>query len=219
MNVTLIHHSGVLIELEHKSLLFDYYEGPLNINLDQPLYIFASHAHYDHYSSKIFSIKHPHKTYILSDDIKTHHDHVTVSPHHHYTIDDVEIDTLFSTDQGVAFVIHTEGKSLYFAGDLHFWYWIGDPDQDNNWQRDHYLEEIGHLTNEHFDLSCVVVDDRLEGAWLYGLEEFLKRVKTDYVLPIHYFGNYNLSKRLKKEFHTDQTTILYPDHDGYKVVL
>jgi L-ascorbate metabolism protein UlaG (beta-lactamase superfamily) len=219
MKVTLIHHSGVLIELAHKSLLFDYYEGQLTVNPDKPLYIFASHAHYDHYSSKIFHIKHPQKTYILSDDIKTHHAHLSVSPHNTYHVDDIEITTLFSTDQGVAYVIHTEGKSLYFAGDLHYWYWIGEPDKDNAWQRDTYLKEISTLTNEHFDLSCVVVDDRLESAMYYGLEAFLKRVKTDYVLPIHYFGNYAISKHLKKEFVSDQTILLYPDYDGFTVTL
>jgi hypothetical protein len=217
MNVTLIHHSGVLVELAHCSLLFDYYQGALHVNKEKPLYIFASHAHADHFSEKIFAIDHPEKHYILSDDIHTAHDHLSVSPHHTYHFNDLTIETLFSTDQGVAFIVTTEGQSIYFAGDLNNWHWIGEDENDNKWQKEHYLAELNRIAHRHFTLSCVVVDDRQEEAYLEGLEAFIQMTTSDAILPIHYFGHYRISETLKKA-HID-APLLFPDHDGYTVTL
>lgn len=217
MKVTLIHHSGVLVELDHCSLLFDYYQGPLSLNLEKPLYIFASHAHYDHFSEKIFSLKHPHKHYILSDDIKTHQKALMVSPHHTYHLDDLTIETLFSTDQGVAYIVSSQGVSIYFAGDLNNWHWLGEDEKDNIWQKEHYLAELKRIEHRHFNLSCVVVDDRQEEVYLEGLKAFLAYTTSDAILPIHYFGHYRISKTLAKE--KIKAPLLYPDQDGFSVTL
>ncbi len=41
-----------------------------------------------------------------------------------------EIRTLRSTDEGVAFVVHYAGKTIYHAGDLNWWHWKkGEPDE------------------------------------------------------------------------------------------
>ena len=40
-----------------------------------------------------------------------------------------EIRTLRSTDEGVAFVVHYAGKTIYHAGDLNWWHWEGEPDE------------------------------------------------------------------------------------------
>lgn len=219
MKVTLITHSAVLIELSKCSLLFDYYGGELTVNKDKPLYVFASHAHGDHYSEEIFNIDHPDIHYILSSDIHTTHAHLTVSPHHHYTLDQLSIDTLFSTDQGVAYIVKVEDQNIYFAGDLNNWYWIGEPEKDNRWQDETYKQELNRIRDEHFDLSCVVVDDRQESAYLLGIRQFLDTCHTKVILPIHYFGHYSISEKLKKEKLDKDVRILYPDHDHYSVEL
>lgn len=219
MKVTLITHSCVLIELESCSLLFDYYGGHLEINKNKPLYIFASHAHSDHYSSAIFKIDHPNVHYILSSDIHTLHSHLSVQPHKHYAVDQISVDTLFSTDQGVAFIIKADHQNIYFAGDLNNWYWECEPDQDNEWQNVHYHQELDRIRNVHFDLACIVVDDRQEDAYLLGLKGFLETCHADVILPIHYFGHYTISDHLKKENLDKEVHLLYPDHDYYSVEL
>lgn len=72
MKVTYIHHSSFLVELPAFLLLFDYTEGTLPALCEtKPLYVFASHRHGDHFSSRIFELaeRHPLVRYILSDDI------------------------------------------------------------------------------------------------------------------------------------------------------
>ncbi|MGN1390825.1 MAG: MBL fold metallo-hydrolase, partial [Sharpea porci] len=132
MKVQLITHSSVLVELKKHLLLFDYFgQGHLNLKTNKPLYIFNSHAHSDHYAPAIFNIKHPKKKYILSNDIKPQQDAFMMGPHESLDIDDLHIKTLFSTDQGVAFIVEVEDKKIYFAGDLNDWHWQEDNEQDH----------------------------------------------------------------------------------------
>lgn len=198
MLVTHLYHSGYLIELEHHTLLFDYYQGDLKLNLDKPLYIFVSHRHFDHYNPEIFKINHPHITYILSNDLRHKHDGNYVDVHQIYDFDDIRVKTLLSTDEGCAFIVEVENKSIYFAGDLNWWHWEGEPEKDNNYQRITYQQEINTI-QQPLDIAFVVVDKRQEENYLLGLQYFLKHVKTQYIFPIHYFGDYTVSKELKKE--------------------
>ena len=55
MNISYIKHSGVLVETKNSHFLFDYIGGALPL-LKQNTNIFVSHAHEDHFSSKIFSL-------------------------------------------------------------------------------------------------------------------------------------------------------------------
>ena len=79
MNITYITHSCFLVELDCCYLLFDYYRGKLpKLKEDKPLYVFASHVHADHYSNRIFKLKHTQTTWMLSSDIVTAHPHIQV---------------------------------------------------------------------------------------------------------------------------------------------
>ena len=72
MKITYIHHSSFLVELEHVSMLFDYYAGQLpEIRKDRPLVVFASHFHGDHFAPVIFDLAKDREdvNYVLSKDI------------------------------------------------------------------------------------------------------------------------------------------------------
>ena len=198
MKVTHLYHSGVFIETEHHLLLIDYYQGYLTLTPNKPLYVFVSHNHYDHYNHEIFNIHHPNIHYILSDDVPYHSNALMVKAHQTYTIDDITIKTLKSTDEGVAFIIKVDQKVIYHAGDLHWWHWKDEDDIFNQYQKETYIQEMNSI-DENIDLACIVIDKRLEENYLLGLTYFLKQVQCQYVLPIHYFGNYNISESLQKE--------------------
>ncbi|MCD7807945.1 MAG: MBL fold metallo-hydrolase [Erysipelotrichaceae bacterium] len=215
MKVTHLYHSGCFIELKHHQLLFDYYQGDLCIDKNKPLYVFVSHSHDDHYNQKIFDIKHDYVHYILSNDIKNKHDALYVKPHQTYVIDDIKMYTLISTDLGVGFVVEVENQIIYFAGDLHWWHWQDESDEFNEWQRKIYQQEINRIDKD-IDLACVIVDKRQEDDYLLGLQYFLEHVKSRYILPIHYFGNYGISDDLKNEHLQNpyQAKILYVSHQN-----
>ena len=136
MNITYIGHSGFLAEFSHCCCLFDYYEGKIpELDKDKPLFIFVSHRHQDHFNPEIFRIAGPREIhYILSSDTKRYmRDRLDLTGLHFMKAEEtlsltwgeegcaLSVKTLRSTDCGVAFLVHTEGKDIYHAGDLNWW--------------------------------------------------------------------------------------------------
>ncbi len=185
MEVTYLYNSGFLVELVDHLLLFDYYQGTLPaLNPNKPLYIFVSHNHYDHYNPKIYQINHPNITYIIDEGINNIG--IKVKPNETYQIDDLNIKTLLSTDLGVAFVVTCENKNIYHGGDLHWWHWIGEPDQDNQYQEVTFKQEINKIKSIKFDLLMTALDPRLEETISWGMNYILENIEAKYVLPMHF---------------------------------
>lgn len=53
MHVTFLDHSGFLVELPGLTLLFDWWQGDLPPLPSDPLLVFASHRHPDHFNPRI----------------------------------------------------------------------------------------------------------------------------------------------------------------------
>ena len=130
MKITYIGHSGFASELAHCTLLFDYYEGTLPVfPSEKPLYVFCSHTHRDHFNFDIFRLRemHPDVTYILSRDIRrswnaagfarhgvakeAYDALVFLRPYERTELGEIAVETLDSTDEGVAFLVSAEGKT------------------------------------------------------------------------------------------------------------
>ncbi len=116
MLITYIGHSGFLAELKQSLLLFDYYEGPLPEAFpEKNLFVFASHRHPDHFNPEIFRLAEGRETrtfFVLSDDIWEHRipkerlaKTLRLKPDADISFEGLEIRTLKSTDEGVAFLV------------------------------------------------------------------------------------------------------------------
>lgn len=202
MQITYLEHSGYFVELSSHCLLFDYVRGTLPLVKHKPLYVFVSHAHEDHYQASIFdlSMQYEKVTYILSDDIEQSlsMDCLRVKGDETYQIDDVEIRTLVSTDQGVAFCVSVEEICIYHAGDLHWWHWEEEnSDQENEEAKAAYLTQLDKLAQYQFDVAFVVVDPRQEDQFAYGIDAFMKHCHAKAVFPMHMWGDYEIIKELK----------------------
>ena len=202
MKVTYISHSGFLIEMERANFLFDYFKGEIpKMEREKPLYIFSSHSHHDHFNSVIFDLskKYNNVTYILSSDIQSPKglNCYTMSPYEERQIKDIKIKTFKSTDLGVAFLIETEKKTVYHAGDLHWWHWIGEPDEDNLWMEKAYKHELELLKGRHMDVAFLVLDPRQEAAFDMGMDSFLRAVGVDIVFPMHCWDDYSVISSYK----------------------
>ena len=207
LKVTYIYHSGFLVETERSYLLFDYWKGEIPpLDYKKELYIFASHAHRDHFSEDIFKLENRCEKvcYILSADIRKSSrswagaEHVYfMRAHETLDVDNVHVETLLSTDAGVAFLIRTDGKTIYHAGDLHWWHWPGEPEEDNRWHRGAFQKEMEHLSGKELDVSFVVLDPRQEEAGTWGMDYFLKYVRSRYIFPMHCWNNYRMIREYK----------------------
>ncbi len=222
MRVTYIGHSGFAAELAHCTLLFDYFEGALPAFApEKPLYVFSSHAHRDHFNFDIFKLRetHPNVTYILSRDIRRRwsaagfrrhgveqetYDAI-LFPGAHETLQcgALSVETLRSTDEGVAFLIQDGQELIYHAGDLNDWVWEGEPDSDNRRMTESYRRQIALLAEElggrSLTAAFVVLDPRQEADYDRGMLYFLQHIGGDRVYPMHYWGKPQIIDRFLQE--------------------
>ena len=213
MKVTYVGHSGFLVETEEGYLLFDYYKGELPLSdPSKKLFVFVSHAHYDHYSREIFALRDrvQEVKYILSSDVPvpdnvSGEDILSVHPGEEKQVSETcRIRTLRSNDEGVAFLVHFGNRTFYHAGDLNWWHWEGEPEEYNTGMRRSYQSEINKLQKEKIDAAFVPVDPRLGEQYCWGLDCFMKRVGAAYVFPMHFWGNYGIFDRLMLEKCTEE---------------
>lgn len=185
---------------------------------DTPIYVFASHKHQDHFDMDAlhWAERYDNIHYILSKDCKMsphflekHGFPVTgdadirkkityVSAGEKYEVAGLHIETLRSTDAGVAFYVETNGVSFYHAGDLNNWKWEGAGDLVNGMMEANYKAQIRRLSGKKINLAFVPLDPRLEQHQFLGIEYFLSHTDADYVFPMHMWQKYSGIWELKK---------------------
>jgi len=201
MKITFIDHSGFAVETEHYILIFDYYKGAVpNFPSNKKLLVFSSHAHGDHYNPMVLSWQdqHPDIHYYLSSDIK-----VQPTPQITFLDDnvmwhdeDVTIETLDSTDEGVAFIVTVDGHVIYHAGDLHWWTWVGEETPEEYEQMTARFQfEMSKIQGRHFDLAFMILDPRQAERYSWGMNYFMQTVDAPVVFPMHCWGDYSIIEK------------------------
>ncbi len=216
MKVTYILHSSVSVEFPEAVFLFDYYDGRLpDFPKEKELIVFASHRHHDHFDMKIFKLaKDRPVTYVLSNDIKLSPSYlarkgvseetakriVSIGKNRTMTLQikgkPLFIETLASTDEGVAFLLEYDGKTLYHAGDLNWWTWIGETEAEYEDMTRRFRGEMEKLKGRHFDAAFVPLDPRQEERYSWGFDAFMRTAEADAVFPIHMWKDYRVIDRL-----------------------
>ncbi len=206
MLITYIGHSGFMVELDNICLLFDYYKGVVP-HTDKKMYIFSSHFHEDHFNPKIFSMISPLDiTYVLSKEIRSKVGSVGTDKKIEYVkanekrkIDSLTVETLKSTDCGVAFIVSAEDKTVFHAGDLNLWIWDGETKQYNNNMKANFLKYTTPLRGRSIDVGFIPLDPRLEKNYCAGMDCFTEFCSFGKIFPMHFWGCYGIIDRYKKE--------------------
>ena len=218
MKITFLAHSGFLVELEHTLLLFDWWKGELPpLPEGKPLVVFASHCHPDHFDPHIFRLDDGSRPihFLLGKDIRPNPHRMekwglteetlakctrTGGFQQKEPLPGVTVETLPSTDSGVAFLVTAEGQTLYHAGDLNWWYWAGESQEWNDTMERDYKQYLEPLRGRHVDLAMVPLDPRLEGGEDLGLAYYLSLTDTDRVLPMHQWEDYSPTQRFMLKY-------------------
>ena len=205
LKVTYIGHSGFLVELEKVLFLFDYYQGEIPaLPEEKRLYVFASHRHGDHFNPEIFKLaeQHPDVQYVLSRDIwlsrvpkALHGQTVQLKPRERWEDTLVTGETLKSTDEGVAFLVRAEGKTVYHAGDLNHWHWEGETEAWNRKMAEDFHKALEPLAGMRIDAAFIPLDPRQEGSYSLGMDYFLELTDTEHVYPMHCWEKYEIIDR------------------------
>lgn len=215
LKIIYLEHSGFLIEGEKEACLFDYWKGNLPDVTGKKLYVFASHAHHDHFNPEIFRLGKENREvfYILSRDINLSPGRMTqygigaeqkdrilrVGSRKHYEPGGLAVDTFRSTDAGVAFAVKLEDRWIYHAGDLNWWTWQGEESEGE--YRDmtaRFQEEIQRIAGYSFALSMLPLDPRQGERFYWGFDYFMRHVETEMAVAMHCWGDDSVTERLKK---------------------
>ncbi|MDR1800495.1 MAG: MBL fold metallo-hydrolase [Lachnospiraceae bacterium] len=222
MYVTYVNHSGVAVRWKGAMLVFDYYQGKIpEVSKETPVIVFVSHSHADHFRLKIFEWQNVYTNidYVISDDVslKQKGDNIhRIGPNQESNVSGFDIQTLKSTDEGVAFIVTKDGESIYHAGDLNWWHWEGESDAFNTFQRVKYKAAIDKIEGKEFSLACLPLDGRLEDSYSTGFKYFMEHTNTNNALPIHMWGDFGVIDRIKADPQASSYAgrILNVTHDG-----
>lgn len=236
MRITYLGHSGFLVETKEHYLLFDYYTGKLPVFLPiKNLTVFVSHSHRDHYNKDIFALSGGRDavTYVLSKDIRRKQAEelvrgenglLFVRSHDTYTLyeEHMTIETLHSTDAGVAFLVTVTEKNgkvyrFYHAGDLNLWKWEGESKAHNNNMEANYRREMALIKGRQFDAAFVPLDPRLERFAFGGMDLFLESAKADVVFPMHFWKQPEIIREyLRARSHVKNMAVLDEEGSTYE---
>lgn len=216
MKIYPIYHSGFLVELANHYLLFDFWQRQLPLlDANKPMFVFVSHAHHDHYDPRIKQLANYYQECHFVVNGIDDPEYLQALPDKEYSIGDVIIKTLGSTDEGVAYLVEAEGKKIFHAGDLHLWYWDDDTEEERLAMYQAYRREISKLKGTKIDIAFLVCDNRQDDKdALAGIELFAQLIKPSLIVPMH--GGFGINKT-KERVTKLAKTISIIDITRYKV--
>lgn len=238
MNLTYIFHSGFAIETGQCILVFDYWMDPSRVippllKVHKPMYVFSSHFHEDHFTREIFNWKESKRDiiYLLSKDILRHRRAAKNEADVWLAKGGVWEDSLLkvyaagSTDSGVSWIVETDGKRIFHAGDLNNWYarFLTDDykggkvysaefgmEVDPEREEKCFLGELKDIKKiaKSFDVAMFPIDGRIGNGYTRGARQFIERFDVGLFVPMHFVASGFESAWRMKEF-TDAKGIAF----------
>lgn len=228
MKIYFLHHSGFMVETAERYYVFDYYKDPKEyvtkaFATGKEMWFFVSHLHGDHYNPAILGFDRDDTKYIIHKDVpfvgKPKGDLVQLTVGDHLTVegknsDNIKITMYGSTDEGGSFLVNTPEGKIFHAGDLNWWHWAGDTQENIRFARQFAEKEFDRVAGLETDIAFFPVDARLEKAREWGAIEFLHVAKVNKLfIPMHYFGApWEPSNYFKAQFET--LPLWIPEKDG-----
>lgn len=219
MKLTYVFHSCFILETERCVIVFDFWQDPAGVvpsllRTEKPLYVLSSHFHEDHFNRDILSWRSVKQdiTYILSKDILKHRRagkgeaDVWIAKSGTWHDPFLRVTATGSTDSGVSWIVETEGKLIFHAGDLNNWYarFLTDdyaggtayspefgteihPDREEK----RYLGELKDIrkVTDHFDIAMFPVDARIGNGYTRGGRQFIERFRVGLFVPMHFVAS------------------------------
>lgn len=217
MKIYYLDNSGFAVLMRRSLLLFDYYnphpaEGvapalssgvvpPEALSGFERVYVFASHKHFDHFNRAIFALAahHPRVKYILDAGITRRPagvDCTALRLGEVFADDALAARACPSTDIGVSFIVQTEGKTLFHAGDLNCWHWMLDWSEAEEAAARAQFDEALDALRPHLarpDAAFFPVDGRMKGTYDDGARQFAHAFRPRLLVPMHFREDFALA--------------------------
>ena len=204
MDIYYLLNSGFLIRDEKILLVFDDFEDPAGIvdaaydkgDFDK-LYIFVTHAHFDHFSTHIRGYEQKTTRYLFSNDIK-HTKRVKIFPkrkityirrHGEWQDDTIKVRAYDSTDVGISYLVETpSGAKIFHAGDFNWWHWEEEAPENIELAEKVFKRQLKLMEGMEADVAFFPVDGRLGSAQEKGAIEFVAKTKLKSFVAMHRVG-------------------------------
>jgi L-ascorbate metabolism protein UlaG (beta-lactamase superfamily) len=132
----------------------------------------------------------------------------------------MRIEAFGSTDIGISFLITADNRQIFHAGDLNNWHWtdISTPEEIAGADAA-YLHELDLLAQrtEHLDLAMLPVDPRLGKEYMKGAEQFVGRIRTDILAPMHFGRSYDKAAAFKSFAEKHHCRLFEIAHKGQQI--
>lgn len=126
--------------------------------------------------------------------VKAYHSHEYDLPFH------THVQTLLSTDSGVAYLVTCPDGVVYHAGDLNEWNLPETPEQERRQMTGSYRAAVNHLKGKTIDIAFLPLDPRLKGCYADGFLYFLNTVDVRQAFPMHYWEQPEIIGRFLTEY-------------------
>lgn len=203
MDVIYLLNSGFLLRVDGVLLVFDAFDDPAKV-LDQELakdnfthlYFFASHAHFDHFNPMIARYADKVQRYLLSEDIRRNPgaaripvDQISwIGLYDAWQDDRITVTSFSSTDEGTSFLVETNAKRIFHAGDFNWWDWTGETDENRKLAENGFRKQMKRLAGLSFDLAFFPVDGRLGPSMERGAKVFCAETHPKALVSMHSVG-------------------------------
>ena len=240
MIITYVYHSCCAIEFEDFSVIIDYYQDVIKdgedigwvskhlLKKETPLYVLCTHSHADHFNEEILSWNRDKEniTYVFSKEVKdTLKDTASLKDDkivyldklEEYKDDNIKIKAFGSTDAGGSFYVEHKDAKIFHAGDLNNWHWNEEVAKDESFvYENQYICELELLSEEvkEVDIAMFPLDPRLGKDFMRGGDQFVNKVKTHNLLPLHFGDNYKLIQQFEPIAHKAGTKLLKLENRG-----
>ena len=204
MEITYLLNSGFMVKDKDILMLFDDFDDP-SMTVDRVvgkedfkhLYIFVSHAHFDHFGTHIRAYAPQTTRYIFSNDIRRTKrvklfpstDITFMRKYSEWEGEDIKVWTYDSTDVGVSFLVELKsGKRIFHAGDFNWWHWEEDSPENRQLAERVFMKQMKRLKDLDADIAFFPVDGRLGGSQEKGVTEFIKQTDVKTLVAMHRVG-------------------------------
>lgn len=220
MEIVYIWHDCFVVYTDSVTLIFDYWKDTLvcddslplfirEINRENPVYVFVSHHHKDHYTTKIFDWidLFPKIRYILSNDTSKFSRHIlspnsiyakkkpspeqvtVMSPGDRFEDKDIAVEAFGSTDIGNSYIVTVNGDTVFHAGDLNAWIWRDESTEEEVSQAlSAFRVILDGISMKHpsIDYAMFPVDSRIGSEYYTGAKIFVKEIYVKHFFPMHF---------------------------------
>lgn len=230
MQITYLSHSGFAVRTHDTLLVFDDARGappqdaslltgyitPSLVAAHARTLFFASHAHGDHFNPAIYAMDDGASVqYVLGYDVPPPYEGHRMRPGDAASFGDVSIRAFGSTDEGVSFLIHIDGWTIFHAGDLNYWHWRAESTHKEVEEAERaFYEALQPLIGEKIDFAFFPVDPRMGEMYDAGALYFLMHVKPRVLLPMHWWGRDDAARDFARRNRTKHVEIIALTQEG-----